>query len=188
MWLKRKRLVALSIFLAACAKPPVREEPLPSPPRLIPPPIVSPFGRRNDGPHYGADIRVPVGTPALAAAPGTVLWTGEGEISGKAIILRHAENLSTFYFHLSRVSVRRGQVVKRGEPIGLSGKTGNATTPHLHFAVCRAPTAECRRKIPNGWVDPVATWLDPERPCFSPSLSELVSDHRLTYPVPCRPS
>ena len=186
--IKGKYLVAFSVFLAACAKPPLPEEPLPVPPRLIPPPIFSPFGQRNDGPHYGVDIRVPVGTPVLAAAEGTVLWTGAGEISGKAIIVKHEPTLATFYFHLSRVDVEKGQPVKRGDRIGLSGKTGNATSPHLHFAVCRAPNAECRRKIPHGWVDPVGTWLDPKHPCFYPGLNESIPNHRLTYPVPCRSS
>ena len=184
----RKRLIALAIFLAACAKPPVPEGPVPPPPFLIPPPIVSPFGQRNDGPHFGIDIRVPVGTPVLAAAPGDVFWTGQGEISGRAIIVKHDVALATFYFHLSRVDVKKGELVKRGQLIGLSGKTGNATTPHLHFAVCQAPNADCRRKIPQGWVSPVGFWLDFENPCFYPGLNESVPYHRFTYPVPCRAS
>jgi murein DD-endopeptidase MepM/ murein hydrolase activator NlpD len=181
-------LIAMSLFIAACAKPPVPQEPVPPPPFLTPPPILSPFGQRSDGPHYGVDIRVPVGTPVLAAAPGDVFWTGQGEISGKAIILRHDEALATFYFHLSRVDVKKGDLVKRGQVIGLSGKTGNATTPHLHFAVCRAPNADCRRKIPQGWVNPVAFWEDVENPCFYPTPNESLPLHRLTYPVPCHAS
>jgi len=182
-----KYLVAISLFITACAKPPVPQEPVSLPPSLVPQ-ILSPFGQRADGPHYGVDIRVPVGTPVLAAAPGDVFWTGQGEISGKAIILKHNGAFATFYFHLSRVDVKKGDSVKRGQVIGLSGKTGNATAPHLHFAVCRAPSADCRRKIPQGWVDPVGFWLDLENPCFYPSLNESAPHHRLTYPVPCRAS
>ena len=184
--MKRAPFVAWLLFLAACAKPPALPD-VPVPPALAPPPIISPFGVRNDGEHYGIDIRVPIGTPVLAAAPGTVLWTGDGEISGKAIILQHHERLATFYFHLSKISVRKGMEMARGQVIGLSGQTGNATTPHVHFGVCRARNAECRRKLPHGWVNPVETWLDLERPCFYLSrIENSSSPDRLTYPVPCR--
>ena len=184
--MKRALFLAWFLVLAACAKPPVQPA-IPLPPALAPPPIISPFGARNDGQHYGIDIRVPIGAPVLAAAPGTVLWTGDGEISGKAIILQHGERLATFYFHLSRVSVKKGMDVPRGQLIGLSGETGNATTPHLHFGVCRARNAECRRKLPGGWVNPVESWVDLEHPCFHPSRVESSSSPaRLTYPVPCR--
>lgn len=184
--MKRALFLAWVLFSAACAKPPVQHD-IPVPPAFAPPPIISPFGARNDGEHYGIDIRVPIGTPVLAAAPGMVLWIGEGEISGKAIILQHGERLATFYFHLSTVSVRKGIAVTRGQVIGLSGQTGNATTPHLHFAVCHARNAECRRKLPHGWVNPVETWVDLDRPCFHPGRIETNSSPaRLTYPVPCR--
>lgn len=170
-------LLLLGGSLAACTRP-------------IPPPIISAYGDWTGGTgrprpwqHYGIDIRVPVGTPVLAAADGTVLRVAEGPISGKMIILTHSEDLATSYHHLSAVSVREGQQVRRGEPIGRSGMTGNATTPHLHFGVCRAPGGRCGSRIDRGWDDPARYWIK-GNPCFQ--NGERFPELRLTYPVPCQ--
>lgn len=102
------------------------------------------FARRGgyDGKgHNGMDLRADVGTPVLAGEGGAVEQTGDtdqgcrGASYGKWILIRHSNNLSTLYAHLSAVSVSPGQNVGRGERIGFSGRSGYATGPHLHFTV-----------------------------------------------------
>ena len=91
--------------------------------------------------HNGADFRADVGTAILAAESGEVAGTGDTDLGcrgasyGKWILLRHPNNLSTLYGHLSVVDVSAGQNIQRGARIGYSGKTGYATGPHLHFSV-----------------------------------------------------
>ena len=98
-------------------------------------PISSGYGRRGGKLHAGIDLAVPVGTTVRAAADGTVTFTGASSGYGTAVYLEHAGGLFTRYGHLSRASVRRGQDVRRGDQIGLSGNTGSSTGPHLHFEV-----------------------------------------------------
>lgn len=180
------------VALAACARPlPPPPPPVSFPP--IPPPIISPFGdwqgtagspRRWQ--HYGIDIRVPVGTLVLAAADGTVLRVNEGPISGKMIVLAHSADLATSYNHLSVIAVKEGQRLRRGEAIGRSGMTGNASTPHLHFGVCRRPQGRCGNRISQGWDDPVKYWVGGGTPCYTSEGSYPAPPLRLTYPVPCQ--
>lgn len=91
--------------------------------------------------HNGTDFRAAIGTPVLTAESGVVEAVGDTDIGcrgasyGKWILIKHPSNLSTLYAHLSSVGVSQGQNVARGERIGLSGKTGYATGPHLHFTV-----------------------------------------------------
>lgn len=100
--------------------------------------------------HNGIDIGAFVGTPILAAEDGEVLaigdtdkycpsvWYGKKRFTGsygKYILIKHYNNLSTLYAHLSRQIVQVGDIVKRGDIIGYSGNTGRSTGPHLHFTV-----------------------------------------------------
>ncbi|MBI3630851.1 MAG: M23 family metallopeptidase [Candidatus Sungbacteria bacterium] len=99
------------------------------------------IGGYNGKGHNGADFRAEIGTPVLSADDGDVTATGDTDAGcraasyGKWILIRHPNNLSTLYGHLSLINVSAGQGVKRGEQIGYSGKTGYATGPHLHFSV-----------------------------------------------------
>ncbi len=92
-------------------------------------------------PHRGVDFRASVGTPVLAAAPGTVrdavnMDAARGCYSyGKWILVDHDNGLSTLYAHLSVMSVSAGDYVKAGHIIGYAGASGYATGPHLHFTV-----------------------------------------------------
>lgn len=97
--------------------------------------FTSGFGNRSRGFHAGIDIGVPIGTPVAAASDGHVLFAGEASGYGTAVYIQHLGGLVTRYGHLSKVMVRRGQQVDRGERIALSGNTGNSTGPHLHFEV-----------------------------------------------------
>ena len=88
--------------------------------------------------HEGVDFAAPTGTPVTASAEGEVVRTGyEPSGYGRFIEVEHANGMRTFYAHLSRVDVRRGDRVLRGERIGRVGSTGYSTGPHLHFEVRR---------------------------------------------------
>ena len=103
--------------------------------------ITSPFGLKRilngepRSPHSGIDIGVPEGTPIKASQDGTVVLTGEFYLPGKVIILSHGCGVYTYYAHLSKILVAEGDKVKAGQVIGLSGSSGRATGPHLHFGL-----------------------------------------------------
>lgn len=87
-------------------------------------------GERNDG----IKIAVPVGTPVLAANDGVVIYAGsEVPALGGLVMLRHSTGLITVYGHASELLVQRGQTVKRGQAVALSGDSGFAPRPQLHF-------------------------------------------------------
>jgi murein DD-endopeptidase MepM/ murein hydrolase activator NlpD len=102
--------------------------------------------------HTGIDLAVPLGTPVFAAADGVVVLAGSmtdasGALVGYGnyIVIQHDAGLKTLYGHLLAIGVKEGQVVKRGQLIGLVGSTGNSTGPHTHFEV----------RIDNSPVDPL---------------------------------
>jgi murein DD-endopeptidase MepM/ murein hydrolase activator NlpD len=84
-------------------------------------------------PHTGVDLRVPEGTEVLAANNSRVVLVGDFFFSGKSLVLDHGAGLYTMYFHLSELRVQKGDEVRRGQVIGLSGMTGRVTGPHLHW-------------------------------------------------------
>lgn len=93
-------------------------------------------GKRRLRMHEGIDVRARTGTPIFASDDGRVIHAGTGIRGyGKVIIIDHGEGWTTLYAHLSRVEVRRGDRVQRGERIALSGRTGRANGPHLHFEI-----------------------------------------------------
>lgn len=104
--------------------------------------IVTRFGRgeagvRNDG----VKIAVPIGTSIRAAADGTVAYVGDGIAAlGGLVIIKHGGGWVSIYGHASKLLVRRGQAVKRGETIALSGASGFADRPELHFELRRGRT------------------------------------------------
>jgi murein DD-endopeptidase MepM/ murein hydrolase activator NlpD len=93
------------------------------------------FNGKAQSPHLGLDFRVPAGTPVTAMNSGTVLLARPLYFEGNFVVLDHGQGLLTLYLHLSEFKVKEGDVVKRGDVIGLSGGTGRATGPHLHVAV-----------------------------------------------------
>ncbi len=104
-------------------------------------PFTSPFGLRRffngqaRNPHSGLDIAVPRGAPVSSSAAGNVLLTGNFFFNGKTVFVDHGQGLITMYCHLDAIDVREGESVRRGQPLGLSGMTGRATGPHLHWSV-----------------------------------------------------
>ncbi len=85
--------------------------------------------------HTGLDFRVTTGTPIVAANSGTVILARPLYFEGNCVMIDHGQGLLTMYLHLSEFKVKEGEAVKRGQILGLSGGTGRATAPHLHFAV-----------------------------------------------------
>ena len=89
--------------------------------------------------HRAIDIGVPIGTSVYAAADGYVVTTGYSSIRGNYIMVKHADNLYTFYQHLKSVAVPAGRNVSKGQTIAYSGNTGIGSGPHLHFEVRTSP-------------------------------------------------
>ncbi len=86
--------------------------------------------------HVGIDIPKPYGTPVYPARSGVVVEAGWREGYGQLVIIRHPDGFSTRYGHLSKITVKAGQLVQRGKTlIGKVGSTGNSTGPHLHWEV-----------------------------------------------------
>lgn len=86
-------------------------------------------------PHNGLDFRVTTGTPVHASNAGTVILARPLYFEGNCVAVDHGQGLVTLYFHLSEFKVKEGDKVDRGQVLGLSGGTGRATAPHLHFSV-----------------------------------------------------
>ncbi len=88
---------------------------------------------RQVQPHNGVDFAMPTGTAILATGDGVVTRVMSHPYAGKYVEIQHGSQYLTRYLHLHRILVKRGQTVKRGERIALSGNTGRSTGPHLHF-------------------------------------------------------
>lgn len=84
-------------------------------------------------PHLGLDIAVPTGTPVAPMAPGRVTLAADLYFTGNTLIVEHGQGVASLYAHLSRIDVREGQEVARGESMAHSGATGRVTGPHLHL-------------------------------------------------------
>lgn len=103
--------------------------------------ITSKFGKRTapvagaSTTHNGVDIAVPVGTRVVAPWDGTVLDTYSNSAGGNQMIVTHPNGYRTGYAHLSDYIKLKGQTVKAGEGICLSGNTGRTKGPHLHFTL-----------------------------------------------------
>ncbi|GGT45763.1 peptidase [Streptomyces atratus] len=93
----------------------------------------------SSGSHTGIDFPVFTGTGVKAITSGTVVTAGWGGAYGNQVVIKHADGRYSQYGHLSSISVSAGQVLSTGQQIGLSGATGNATGPHLHFEVRTGP-------------------------------------------------
>jgi hypothetical protein len=85
--------------------------------------------------HRGTDFSLPPGTPVPAANAGRVLAAEPFVLPGNAVFLDHGQGLITAYMHLSEIKVKPGDTVSPGQIVGLTGNTGRATGPHLHWAL-----------------------------------------------------
>lgn len=114
----------------------------------IPQDVTQQFGKTVDsvrlyasGSHNGTDFRANVGTPVLAMGSGTVIGTGNTDLTcpgasyGKWVLVKHDNGLATLFGHFSLIKVTNGQTVNTGDLLGYSGNTGYSTGPHLHLTV-----------------------------------------------------
>lgn len=100
--------------------------------------------------HTGLDLRASGGAPVYAAAAGTVSLSGASGAYGNVVLLDHGEGLQTLYAHHERNLVEVGDTVRRGQPIAIVGRTGNATGDHLHFEVrWNGGTVDPRTVLPH---------------------------------------
>ncbi|QNU66564.1 peptidoglycan DD-metalloendopeptidase family protein [Ruminiclostridium herbifermentans] len=112
--------------------------------------ISSPFGMRNhpikkvNKEHDGVDIDSSTGDPILASAAGIVEFSGYSSGYGNHVIIDHGNGYRTLYAHSSKLLVKKGDTIKKGQKIALVGSTGLSTGPHLHFEI----------RINNTPVDP----------------------------------
>ena len=93
------------------------------------------FNGQPRAPHGGADLRAATGTPIMAANRGRIVLAEELFFSGNAVFVDHGLGLYSVYLHLSRIDVAPGQIIERGQVVGLAGATGRVTGPHLHWGV-----------------------------------------------------
>lgn len=94
--------------------------------------------------HKGTDFRAKENTPVYAINSGIIKKAKTYEVYGKTIIIDHGLGVNSFYMHLSKIKVKAGDYVKKGQEIGSSGSTGYAESPHLHLSI----------KINNQSIDP----------------------------------
>ncbi|PKO17300.1 MAG: hypothetical protein CVU39_05980 [Chloroflexi bacterium HGW-Chloroflexi-10] len=130
------------------------------------------FFPNTDIVHTGIDIDATRGTPVIASASGTVVWSGFGlyygnnnpdDPYGMAVTIQHdfgweGNQLLTVYAHMDRIDVELGQKVEMGEQLGIVGNTGNTTGPHLHFEVRLASNSFFRTRNPELWLSPPQGW------------------------------
>jgi murein DD-endopeptidase MepM/ murein hydrolase activator NlpD len=103
--------------------------------------ITSGFGKRaspltgEPGRHYGVDIANEVGSPIRVTADGIVTYAGWESGYGRVVVVEHGYGYSTRYGHCSRIEVKVGQAIKRGDIVGYMGSTGRSTGSHCHYEV-----------------------------------------------------
>ena len=117
--------------------------------------------------HPGIDFDIRRGTPIIAASDGEVIYVGEpcpGEphCGGIFVALRHGDNFRSLYAHLGKVYIENGQVLKRGELIGLSD-ANNSSYAHLHFGICKID-GSCINYSQT--YNPYGFWLGGKPQCF----------------------
>lgn len=99
--------------------------------------VTSGFGRRGGRMHEGIDLAARWGTIIRAAESGKVIHSGRLGGYGNVVIIKHMGSYKSIYAHASRLYVRKGELVERGQKIAAVGATGRATGPHLHFEIRR---------------------------------------------------
>lgn len=104
------------------------------------------FNGKKQSQHYGMDLDGRIGDPIYAANDGVVVMAQETWAAGNATVISHGAGVYTAYFHQTKMLVKPGDHVKKGQPVGLVGKTGRVTGPHLHFSV----------KVNGLYVDPAS--------------------------------
>lgn len=97
--------------------------------------VYSRYGTRSSGFHTGIDLAMPTGSNVAASDAGTVIFSGSGGSYGYLIKIDHGKGVVSYYGHNSKLLVKKGDKVFKGQTIALSGNTGRSTGPHLHFEI-----------------------------------------------------
>jgi murein DD-endopeptidase MepM/ murein hydrolase activator NlpD len=125
--------------------------------------------------HNGVDLALPEGTPVAACGRGRVVMAKERVVTGWTVVIEHLPGLYSLYFHMSGVTVEEGDLVEKGQRVGLLGTTGLATGPHLHWEVQAGGVAVDPDRLtaglpfaPGRWPVPVAP-APPVQPPVQPS-------------------
>jgi murein DD-endopeptidase MepM/ murein hydrolase activator NlpD len=141
-----------------------------------------PYG---DGRHPGLDFRIDTGTPIIAASSGNVRLVDETGTDGARVEINHEYNFTSEYAHLSKVYVKKGQFVQKGQLIALSGASNNygiIDNQHLHFGLCK----DGQEKEGCDAYDPKIFWLGGAPQCFDPKMDySAYSQKDITIPVAC---
>ena len=142
----------------------------------------------GEGCNPGIDFEVSQGTPIIAATDGEVSFVGDSdpELSysgGIFVRVQNAQHFDMIYRHLSKVYVKKGQSLKRGQLIGLSGAS-NDGVHHLHFGICKVGGSSQQY---SQTYDPEKFWLAGRPKCFDPSADySKYSQEGITIPIACR--
>lgn len=110
----------------------------------------NPFGQPTQEYHSGIDVPAPKGTKIVAAYDGEVAWSYYSSSAGNWVGIDHGDGIYTVYMHMSKRLVSEGDMVKKGDVIGLVGTTGRSTGNHLHFGVRK----DGKYVDPLDWVSP----------------------------------
>jgi murein DD-endopeptidase MepM/ murein hydrolase activator NlpD len=143
--------ISLILRTAQASQSPVLQLPMVRTPLERPVTLESAFGMRRHPifgemrMHTGADLNGVMGQPIRAAAAGIVVLAASQDGYGNVVVLDHGNQIATAYAHMSKFSVKTGDVVARGQIIGAVGATGYATGPHLHFEY----------RVSGGPIDPM---------------------------------
>lgn len=149
--------------------------------------ITDVFGTRN-GQHKGIDIADVTGTPVLSVDDGRVSKSYYSDTYGHVVFIKHETGYETVYAHLSKREVQEGQMVTKGQKIGLMGSTGESSGPHLHFEIHQ-----------NEWTETKENSIDPTKifgigeigqhvsagpmPAKAIEVGKTLSDHSVKYTV-----
>ncbi|MBU1209036.1 MAG: M23 family metallopeptidase [Proteobacteria bacterium] len=176
--------IILAIFLSSCAT----YGPFPVNKKYYGGP--APYG---EGIHPGIDFGISRDTPIIAISDGFVSYVGtpEGIENGITVQVLHGEHFKSVYGHISKVFIKKGQWLKRGQLIGLSGASNNygrTDYQHLHFGTCK-PLHLCKKNCCTNYsqtYDPDKFWLGGQPQCFNPNMDYSVySQKDITLPIAC---
>jgi murein DD-endopeptidase MepM/ murein hydrolase activator NlpD len=143
-----------------------------------------PYG---EGRHPGIDFDISKGTPIIACSDGEVVYIGEPDAKerhggGIFVEISHGEYFKSLYGHLTRIFVEKGQSLKRGQLIGLSGAS-NSGYQHLHFGICKIG-GSCKNYSQT--YDLKTVWYGGQPRCFDPKMDySAYSQKDITLPVAC---
>jgi murein DD-endopeptidase MepM/ murein hydrolase activator NlpD len=136
--------------------------------------------------HPGIDFDIAGGTSIIAATDGEIILILDSESArlqgGIYVKARHGSYFDILYAHLTKVFVKKGEFLKRGQLIGLSGKTYDGNY-HLHFGVCKSK-GDCRNY--SDTLDPDQFWLGGKPQCFDPNTDySSYTQKEITLPIAC---